>query len=254
MTVLDPTAQHGSVERLVEQLAGIPGVTAVALGGSRATGTHAPDSDWDFGLYYRGSIDVSATRSLGHAGMVVEPGAWGRLVNGGAWLTIDGTRVDLLYRDIDVVAHWTSEAEAGRYERDHVEGYVAGMATYVLAAELAICRVLHGELPRPTFPPALRASAPPQWFGSALFSLDNASTFLARGDRPGAVGLALKGIIAASQGILAERGEWVLNEKRIIERAGLADMAATVLAGPKELAATLLSTRAALAMRADAAG
>ena len=96
MTVLDPTAQHRFVKRLVEQLAGIPGVTAVALGGSRATGTHAPDTDWDFGMCYRGSIDVSAIRSLGYEGMVVEPGKWGRLVNGGAWLTVDGVRVDLL--------------------------------------------------------------------------------------------------------------------------------------------------------------
>lgn len=242
------------MEGLVEKLARIGGVTAVSLGGSRATGTDTPDSDWDFGLYYRGSIDVAAIRSLGHEGVVVEPGEWGRLVNGGAWLTVDGARVDLLYRDVDTVAHWTSEAEAGRYERDHVEGYVAGMATYVLAAELALCRVLHGELPRPTFPPALRASAPPQWFGSALFSLDNASTFLARGDHPGAVSLALKGLIAASQGILAQRGAWVLNEKRIIERAGLTDIAATVLVAPHELAAALVSARAAVALRAESAG
>lgn len=238
------------MERLVKQLAGIPGVTAVALGGSRATGSHTPDSDWDFGLYYRGSIDVLAIRSLGYPGAVVEPGEWGRLVNGGAWLTVDGARVDLLYRDIDVVAHWTAEAEAGRYERDHVEGSLAGMTTYVLAGELAVCRVLHGELPRPAFPSALRASAPPQWFVSALFSLDNASTFLARGDRPGAVGLAIKGIVASSQGILAQRGEWALNEKRIIQRAGLADLAATVLDEPPDLSAALVSCRAALADRA----
>jgi hypothetical protein len=239
------------MEGLVEKLSRVGGVIAVSLGGSRATGTHTPDSDWDFGLYYRGSIDVDAIRSLGHDGVVVEPGEWGRLMNGGAWLTIDGARVDVLYRDVDVVGHWTSEAEAGRFERDHVEGYVAGMPTYVLAAELALCRVLHGDLPRPTYPAALRASAPPRWFGSALFSLDNASTFLARGDRPGAVSLGLRGLIAAAQGILAERGEWVLNEKRIVERAGLAHIAAPILGAPDELAAALISARAALALRAQ---
>jgi predicted nucleotidyltransferase len=239
------------MEQLVEQLAGIPGVVAVSLGGSRATGTHADNSDWDFGLYYRDSIDVSSIRSLGYAGTVVEPGEWGRLVNGGAWLTVDGVRVDLLYRDLDVVAHWTAEAEAGRFERDHVEGYVAGMATYVLAGELALCRVLHGELPRPVFPEALRVSAPPRWFGSALFSLDNAMAFLAHGDRPGAVGLAIKGIIAASQGIIARRAEWALNEKRIIDRAGLAEIAATVLDDQGDLAAALVSCRSALAAHAE---
>src|SRR3954447_20787940 len=152
------------MERLGEQLARIPDVVAVSLGGSRATGTPTDDSDWDFGLYYRGSIDVDAIRGLGHPGAVVEPGEWGRLVNGGAWLTIDRARVDLLYRDLAVVEHWTSEAAEGREARDHGEGFVAGMPTYVLAGELALCRVMSGELPRPSFPAVLQRSAPPRWF------------------------------------------------------------------------------------------
>lgn len=42
----------------------------------------------------------------------MEPGDWGRIVNGGAWLEVEGERVDLLYRDLDVVEHWVAEAEA----------------------------------------------------------------------------------------------------------------------------------------------
>ena len=42
------------VEHIAERLAAIPGVVAVTLGGSRATGTAVEGSDWDFGLYYRG--------------------------------------------------------------------------------------------------------------------------------------------------------------------------------------------------------
>jgi hypothetical protein len=41
------------VARLIEQLAQMPGVEAVALGGSRAAGTHHAASDWDFGVYQR---------------------------------------------------------------------------------------------------------------------------------------------------------------------------------------------------------
>jgi predicted nucleotidyltransferase len=42
---------------VAERLGELPGVMAVALGGSRAAGTQRPDSDWDFSLYYRdGSI------------------------------------------------------------------------------------------------------------------------------------------------------------------------------------------------------
>ncbi|MFN2483555.1 MAG: nucleotidyltransferase domain-containing protein [Candidatus Limnocylindria bacterium] len=214
---------------MVDRLRDIPGVVAVALGGSRAAGTHTPKSDWDFGLYYRGAIDVDAIRSLGYPGTVVEPGEWGRLVNGGAWLTIDGQHVDLLYRDLDAVEHWLREAESGRYQRDHVEGYVAGMTTYVLAGELALNRVLHGSLPRPEFPEPLRRSAPRNWYGSAQFSLRIAAKWLHSGDVPSALGLTIKASIAAAQAILAERGEWALNEKRILERADLGQVGDRVL-------------------------
>jgi hypothetical protein len=39
---------------------------------------------------------------------------------------VEGQRVDLFYRDLDAVRHWVEEAEAGRYEVDRVEGYLAG--------------------------------------------------------------------------------------------------------------------------------
>ncbi len=45
------------IETLVPRLAELPGVVAVALGGSRALGTARLDSDWDIGLYYRGRFD-----------------------------------------------------------------------------------------------------------------------------------------------------------------------------------------------------
>ena len=160
------------MEALAERLACIPGVVAVTLGGSRATGLAHPGSDWDFGLYYRDRIDTDAVRALGFPGTVVEPGEWGRLMNGGAWLSVEGTRVDLLYRDLGFVEHWTREAEQGRWERDHMEGSVAGVPTYMLAGELAVAKVLQGELPRPAaFPEPLRRSAPPRWDASAEFSL-----------------------------------------------------------------------------------
>jgi hypothetical protein len=209
------------MEALAERLARIPGVVAVTLGGSRATGLAQPGSDWDFGLYYRGSIDAEDVRALGFDGTVVEPGEWGRLMNGGAWLTIDGTRVDLLYRDLDFVLHWTREAEAGRWERDHMEGSVAGVPTYMLAGELAVAKVLHGELPRPSFPEPLRRSAPRRWDASAEFSLYMAEKAEKRGDLTYRAGLVAKAAIAVAHARLAERGEWALNEKGIAARAGL---------------------------------
>lgn len=210
-----------AVEHLAARLAQIPGVVAVTLGGSRATGRARPDSDWDFGLYYRGTVDPSDVRALGWPGRVFAPGEWGPIVNGGAWLTVDGTRVDLIYRDLDEVLHWTEEARNGRFRVEREVGYVAGLATYVLAGELALCRVLTGELPRPPFPEPLRVSAPPLWFTVAAGALYFARAHAARADRVGCVANLGMAALATAQGRLAAEGEWALNEKGIVERAGL---------------------------------
>lgn len=214
-----------SVTTLVERVARVPGVKAITLGGSRARGMARADSDWDFGVYYRGSIDTEAIRALDYPGYVAEPGDWGRIVNGGAWLDVDGERVDLLYRDLDVVEHWAAEAAAGRFEVDRVGGHVAGLPTYVLAGELDLGTALRGSVPRASFSAALRKSAPPHWEGDAAFSLLVAEGLAARGDAVAVAGLLARALIAFAQARLASRGAWVLNEKGIVERAGLEDAA-----------------------------
>jgi Nucleotidyltransferase domain len=80
------------VAALAAELADLPGPVAVVLGGSRATETHRPDSDWDLGVYYRGSqqpLNPDDLRRLGHDGHVSQLGEWGPIMNGGGWLTID---------------------------------------------------------------------------------------------------------------------------------------------------------------------
>lgn len=215
-------------QSFASELAHIPHVVAVVLAGSRATRRERLDSDWDFAVYYRGSINADDVRAMGYEGVVVEPGAWGRIVNGGAWLTIGGERVDVLYRDIEFVEHWLREAQEGRYEVDNVAGQIAGTPTYVLAGELALGRVLHGELPEVTFPPKLRGSAPPRWLGSASFSLTQADTYAKRGHVTECAGSVARAAVCAAHGRLAERGEWALNEKGIVGRAGLGAMDAVL--------------------------
>ena len=63
-------------------------------------------------------------------------------MNGGASLTVAGRPADVIYRDLEVVEHWVSEASEGRFEIDAVDGWLAGMPTYVLVAELASCEAL----------------------------------------------------------------------------------------------------------------
>ncbi len=209
------------VEFIATQLAAIPGVVAVTLGGSRATNTAVEGSDWDFGLYYRGRLDPADVLALGWPGRVFAPGEWGRVINGGAWLTIDGTKVDLIYRDLDEVLRWTAAAEEGQFEIHPQIGYVAGIATYVLAGELALGKVLAGELPRPRFPPKLRQTAPTAWSRLAAGALHFAAVHAGRADTAACLANLCQAVLAAAQGRLAAAGEWVLNEKRLVHRAGL---------------------------------
>ncbi|MFJ6543815.1 nucleotidyltransferase family protein [Streptomyces sp. NPDC091385] len=217
----------GFLAATADRLAALPTVRAVALCGSRAQGTHTPDSDWDLALYYRGAFDPGDLRALGWEGEVSEVGGWGGGVfNGGAWLTIEGRRVDVHYRDLDVVEHELAEAEAGRFRVEPLLFHLAGIPTYLIVAELAVNQVLRGSLPRPArYPDALRRSAPPRWSGAARATLGYARAHHAPHGRLTEVAGALA--VAAAQSahaVLAARGAWVTNEKRLLERAGLRAM------------------------------
>ncbi|MBT2393490.1 nucleotidyltransferase domain-containing protein [Streptomyces sp. ISL-1] len=111
---------NSRIEAMAQQLTAVRGVRAVALGGSRARGSHRPDSDWDLGVYYRGSVDTGALASLaaevtGRPVEVAGPGGWGPWVNGGAWLSVDEMRVDWILRDLDRVQRVWADCRTGRY-------------------------------------------------------------------------------------------------------------------------------------------
>jgi hypothetical protein len=77
-------------------------------------------------------------RDCGWEGVVSEIGGWGGgVMNGGAWLNVDGRRVDVRYRDLDEVEYWCAEAQAGRFKKELLLFDVAGIPTYVLMGELA---------------------------------------------------------------------------------------------------------------------
>ena len=98
---------------------------------------------------------------------------------------------------------------------------MAGIATYVLAGELALGRVLAGDLPRPAFPPKLRETAPVAWFRLAAGALSFADVYAGRQDRVACLANLCQAVLATAQGRLAAAGEWVLNEKRLVRRAAV---------------------------------
>jgi hypothetical protein len=226
-----PIDLPGLIADLAARLFELPGAVAVVLGGSRATGSERPDSDWDLGLYYRGGFDPAKLRRLGYPGHVSGLGEWGPIMNGGGWLTVGGVAVDVLFRDLDQVERWAEDARAGRFEIVAQNGYLAGAPTYLSVGELAISQPLVGEVPRPGFPDALAETAPRRWEGQTSVALMFASTNARLGDAVGCVGMLSAAVLCAAHSRLAARREWVLNEKGLVERAGLGE-AQAVLARP----------------------
>lgn len=211
------------LDHVAERLIGLPGVQAVSLGGSRAEGTHRPDSDWDFSIYYRGRFEPQALRDLGWPGEVFEVGAWGGGVfNGGAWLVVDGRRADVHYRDLDVVDQEFAAAAEGRFHIEPLMFHLAGIPSYLVLAELAVRQVLHGTLPTVHYPAALREQAPRVWWDHARLTFDYARVNHApHGRLAQCAGLVAEAASQAAHAVLAARGEWVTNDKTLLTRAGL---------------------------------
>lgn len=210
-----------AVAGLATELTKLRGVKALVLGGSFANGTSDESSDWDFGLYYHGEFDL---KPLAKYGPIFPPGSWGRIMNGGAWLEIDGLRVDVLLRDLETVEHWTHRAEEGEFEVDSLLGYVAGIPTYTLTAELASCRVLFGSLPSAEYPAKLAELAPGIWRFCRDFSLDYARKHRVRGNIAAAIGNVARAVMEEGHARMCDRREWACNEKRLIDSAGLGNI------------------------------
>ena len=132
-----------TLQTLADRLVRVPGVRAVALGGSRARGTAGPDSDTDLGLYLNSDTDLDELRALAHqvggpTAQLTERGQWGPVVDGGGWLSIQDSPVDWLYRDVSRVADAVADARAGRITWTHQTGHPLGVPNVAYAAEVAL--------------------------------------------------------------------------------------------------------------------
>ncbi|MFF4245612.1 nucleotidyltransferase domain-containing protein [Streptomyces sp. NPDC001822] len=218
------------------RLARLPGVRAVVLGGSRARGTHRPDSDWDLGVYYRGALDLAALTALasevqGAPVEVAGPGGWGPWVNGGAWLTVDGVAVDWILRDLDRVESVWSECREGRFEVGIQPGHPLGFWSPCYVGEVALGRVLqdpHGELTSlqeaaGVYPePLRRALTEAVW--EADFLVASARKSAPSGDTLHVALCLSRAFGVLAQALHARHRTWCLNEKgALASAAGLPD-------------------------------
>ncbi|HEY6430314.1 MAG TPA: hypothetical protein VIX84_24045 [Acidimicrobiales bacterium] len=136
--------------------------------------------------------------------------------------------MDLCYRDLKDVDRAIAEAEEGRFQIWNLPNYVGGIPSYVLVGELAMCEVLYGQLPRPAFPDRLAELAPGVWRQQGSMTLHTAEVHATRSDLVATVANMGRAVIMEAQARLAERRTWALNEKGIIETAGLSDASAVL--------------------------
>jgi hypothetical protein len=219
------TLSDARLAGIAAEVVRVPGVVGVVLGGSRARGTHTPESDTDLGIYYRAPLDVdrlgAVARSLsGPTAQVTEPGGWGPWVDGGGWLKVDGGALDFIYRDLDRVRAVCTDVGQGRYEFHQQGGHPLGFADHAYAGELALGRVLSdptGELARlrsslQPYPPALsQALIAGLWEADFLVAI--ARKGLPRADTAFVAGCLFRLVGVCAHALHGAAGRWLINEK-----------------------------------------
>lgn len=219
------------VRSLADRLVEIPGLVAVLLGGSRARGEHTPESDFDLGLYYRSPLDVAALGELartvaGDEARVTRPGEWGPWVDGGAWLTINDTAVDWIYRDLDRVHSAWQDARQGRFGFHAQAGHPLGVPDFAYVGEVALGVVLvdpTGELTElrqlASRYPARLTEALIGGLWEASFLIDNARKAVSRGDTTYIAGCIFRAIGLCAHALHGHAGRWLINEKGAVASA-----------------------------------
>jgi predicted nucleotidyltransferase len=237
-------------QRVATLLISVEGVVALVLGGSRARGEAYPNSDLDLGIYYHPECPPSleALREVARglddrhtADAVTDFGEWGPWINGGAWLRIEGQKVDWLYRDLTRVAESIEESRRGHIAISYQPGHPFGFPSYLYMGEIALCLPLydpHSEVAAlkaltTPYPPALQQAIVDRFLWEAGFALETARSSADRGDVSYVAGCLFRCVSCLVQVLFALNERYLINEKgalAIVERLPLQplDFTATV--------------------------
>ena len=211
----------------------VPGIRAIVLGGSRARGTSTPDSDIDIGLYYEHEEELDFTElnrvaqalDDDHRDNPITPiGDWGKWVNAGGWLVVDGHQVDLILRDIRRVESVIADCQNGiampHYQTGHPHAYIDA----VYMGELAVCKIQWTSTERLTelkavaeiYPPKLKKTLIHLFSFEASFSHMLAVGSIDKDDVYYITAHIVRSLSALNQVIFALNEEYCLNEKKAV--------------------------------------
>lgn len=224
------------IHRVVDRLQSIQGVAAIALGGSRARGNYTQKSDADLGIYYspENSPDLIALNLLAaelddnhRANLITPIGEWGKWINGGGWLKVEGIAVDFLYRDLAQVNRVIEDCHAGRITIDYQPGHPHGFVSSIYMGEIALCLPLYDpndildalKARTKPYPIALKQATIDKFAWEISFSLFVAQKAVARQDIAYAAGCCFRSVACMNQVLFALNEEYLLNEKGAVALA-----------------------------------
>ncbi|MDZ8227019.1 MULTISPECIES: nucleotidyltransferase domain-containing protein [unclassified Nostoc] len=218
------------INYIVSNLQSIEGIIAVSLGGSRARGNHTLKSDVDLGIYYNPEKppDLIALNRLAcelddnhRVNLITAIGEWGKWINGGGWLQVQGVGVDFLYRDLVKVNRVIDDCHAGQITIDYQPGHPHGFVSSIYMGEIAFCHALYDhngvlealKLKTKPYPVGLKQATIDTFAWEISFSLLVAKKAIARNDIVYAAGCCFRSVACMNQVLFALNEDYLLNEK-----------------------------------------
>lgn len=218
---------------LVNDLKDIPGIIAVVLGGSYATGHAGESSDLDVGLYYHENhpFDIEEIKKIAkkhtadNTPTVTDFYQWGPWVNGGAWMNTSAGKIDFLYRNIEQVTSTIEKAKKGEWENHYEQQPPYGFSSVIYLAECQSCIPLYdpenmiSKLKKEVsnYPPKLKHTIIQDSLWSTEFTLIQADAYSVKQDiynTAGCLTRAVKNIVSA---LFAINELYPIGDKRAIE-------------------------------------
>jgi predicted nucleotidyltransferase len=219
--------------QMIHDLAQLPEVQIIVLGGSYARGGAREDSDVDLGLYYSETNPLSTKHIQNLAQkysstpdcVVTQFYEWGPWVNGGAWIHTNAGKIDWLYRNIDQMNRVLADAEKGVFSWDFRQQPPFGFFSVTYLADLQDNIILHDpkglgaklKASVAQYPEPLRRSIIQEHLWSVEFSLMNAKKYAGRGCVYATVGCMTRMAAELTQVLFALNRIYFVTEKGALE-------------------------------------